>query len=46
MGSTLVFAALLQASVLTSLFSPEECILVLTANAPALAAHMPKRNAA
>jgi len=35
-------SALLQASVLTSLFSIDESILVLTANGPALTPHMPK----
>jgi len=35
-------SALLQCSILTSLFSMDECILVLTANGRALLPHMPK----
>lgn len=35
-------SAVLQAAVLTSLHSPEEMILVLTANGPALTPHMPR----
>merc|ERR1719263_2628473 len=35
-------SSLLQASMLVSLFTNDECVLVLTANGPVLSSHMPK----